>query len=93
MTRSEATTNGAMVSESEPHTVDVAAASPAGDHVLTASRRPGSIRQRDVTRAIKGVVAAGLQISRVEVANGTISVVTRAEGDIPTSNEWDETLP
>ena len=58
------------------------------------TRRPASFRQRDLTRAVKAVIAAGLHVVGVKVsAQGDIEVVTgddRAQ-DSPTQevNEWD----
>ena len=41
------------------------------------SRGPCTFKQRDITKAVKAVVAAGVQIERVEVdKDGKISVVT-----------------
>lgn len=48
------------------------------------SRRPCVFRQRDVTKAVKGVAAAGVPVAKVEVDNtGKIVVVVGAdvEGD------------
>ncbi|EGP07292.1 hypothetical protein CSIRO_3023 [Bradyrhizobiaceae bacterium SG-6C] len=56
------------------------------------ARAPSSFRQKDVTRAVKAVVAAGMGVRRVEVdKNGKIVVITGAEGEPPPSspNEWD----
>ena len=60
------------------------------------TRRPASFRQRDLTRAVKAVIAAGLHVAGVKVsARGDIEVVT---GDEPVQdstrsrqerNEWD----
>jgi hypothetical protein len=61
------------------------------------TRRPSSFRQQDVTRAVKAVTAAGVDIARIEVdtATGRITITTgrAAEpgwGKIP--NEWDAIL-
>src|SRR5262249_7155165 len=58
------------------------------------SRPPSAFRQRDVTRAVKAVIAAGLHVAGVKVsAQGDIEVLTNdAEvQDPPTQgeNEWD----
>jgi hypothetical protein len=54
-------------------------------------RHPSTFRQRDMTRAVRAVVAAGVGVKRVEVdKSGKIVVIT---GDDPTAdrpNEWDE---
>ena len=57
-------------------------------------RRPLIFKKTDLTRALKGVLAAGLEIGRVEISKeGVIVMVpgkpeerTDASGDI---NEWD----
>jgi len=56
------------------------------------SRGPHSFKQGDVTRAIKAVRAAGVEVLRVEVDKaGKIVVVTAGKGEnqAPTEpNEW-----
>jgi hypothetical protein len=59
------------------------------------SRRPSAFRQRDLTRAVKAVVAAGLRVTGVKIsAEGHFEVVTGDEkGQDSTSretNEWDQ---
>ena len=56
------------------------------------SRRPCVFRQRDVTRAVKAVAAAGVTVAKVEVdKDGKIVVVVGEAGktDAPTENSWD----
>jgi hypothetical protein len=58
------------------------------------SRRPCVFRQRDVTKAVKAVVAAGVAVAKVEVdKDGKIVVVVGEPSQNPLSstggNEWD----
>jgi hypothetical protein len=58
------------------------------------SRGPSTFRQRDLTRAVKAVIAAGLHVAGVKVsAQGEIEIVTGDEQmqDSPPQggNEWD----
>ena len=62
---------------------------------MMANRRPCFFRQRDVTKAVRAVAAAGMQIDRVEVdKTGKIVIVTGKDlGDSSNNspaNEWDE---
>jgi len=55
-------------------------------------RRPSAFQQRDLTKALKAVAAAGLCVVGVKVsADGKIEVVTTGAGENPPSggNEWD----
>ena len=62
------------------------------------SRGQQTFKQRDVTKAIKAAVKAGIDVERVEIdKNGKIVIVTaKAEdavnGDNPEKNEWDGAL-
>jgi hypothetical protein len=42
------------------------------------SRGPQTFKQRDVTRALKGAAAAGIDVRRVEIDHGKIIVVIGA---------------
>jgi hypothetical protein len=62
------------------------------------SRGQQPFRQRDVTKAIKATVKAGIVVERVDIdKDGKIIIVTaKAEdavnGDNPEKNEWDGVL-
>ncbi len=53
-----------------------------------------TFRQRDVTKAVKAVAAAGVEIARVEIdRNGKIIVVTGKPAETTEDaqcNEWDD---
>jgi hypothetical protein len=49
------------------------------------ARRPCTFKQQDVTRALRGAKAAGIEIQRVEIDNGKIIIV--AAGDSPQTSE------
>jgi len=58
------------------------------------TRRPSSVRQREVTRVVKAVIAAGLHVAGVKVSpHGDIEVVTGNErvqdSAAQGGNEWD----
>jgi hypothetical protein len=56
------------------------------------SRGAQSFKQGDVTKAVRGAVAAGIEVERVEIADGKI-IVFAGRSDKPTAastgNEWD----
>jgi hypothetical protein len=61
------------------------------------SRGQQTFKQRDVTKALKATVKAGIAVKRVEIeTSGKIVVVTagkrEADADTPEKNEWDEVL-
>jgi hypothetical protein len=57
-------------------------------------RRPCLFKERDVTRATKAVLAADLEIARVEIAKDGAIVVAPGTPETPAQseppNEWDE---
>jgi hypothetical protein len=55
------------------------------------SRGKHTFKQGDLTKAVKGVVNAGLSVTRVEAdtKSGKIIVFTGPGGDAPSVNEWD----
>jgi hypothetical protein len=58
------------------------------------ARAPSTLRQLDVTRAIKATKAAGVNIARIEIAkDGRIVIITAAEAaqiEAGEDNEWDQ---
>ncbi len=55
-------------------------------------RRPSAFKKSDLTRAVKAIQSAGLDIARVEIAkDGAIIVVPKPEQDEggEERNEWD----
>jgi len=56
-------------------------------------RKRCTFRQSDVTRAVKAVVAAGVEVARVEVdKDGRIVVVAGKPESNPASNPWDDAM-
>ncbi|MGV0820809.1 hypothetical protein [Martelella sp. AMO21009] len=55
------------------------------------ANRAASIKQADLTRYVKGVVAAGVSISRIEIdpRNGHVIIITQKVGEKEV-NPWDE---
>jgi hypothetical protein len=59
------------------------------------ARGPATFKQADVTRALRGTVAAGVDVQRIEIdKTGKIVVVTGKPERVPVSNinDWDEVL-
>jgi len=56
------------------------------------TRRSCIFRQRDVTKAIKAVTAAGTPVARVEIdrAGKIVVVAGQGLGESSPANEWDE---
>jgi hypothetical protein len=59
------------------------------------SRGPQTFRERDLTRAARAVVKAGIPLERIEIEkSGKITLVTArsqdANKDAPEENEWDK---
>ena len=65
------------------------------------SRGPAKFRQAELTRAVKGMVAAGIDETRIKVRIGAagIDITLRSKGEAAGTddgaerNEWDEVLP
>ncbi len=60
-------------------------------------RRPSTFKQRDITRAVRGVAAAGVEVVRVEIRqDGGIVVVagkpTTEIAEPDERNEWDNAV-
>jgi hypothetical protein len=61
---------------------------------MTRSRAPSAFKQRDLTKAVKAMLVAGVDIARVEIDRaGTIRIIMmKAEpnGQSREENEWDD---
>jgi len=59
------------------------------------SRRPSTFKERDVTRAVRAVMRAGLEVARVDIdRTGQIRIVI-ADGDreaVTENNPWERAL-
>ena len=55
-----------------------------------------AIRQADVTRIVRGVIAAGGEVRRIDFDGSKVSIITsgavESGSDQPEQNEWDEVL-
>lgn len=58
------------------------------------SNRPATVKQADVTRAVKGAVAAGLAVGRIEIdqRNGKVIIWPAGAPGSASGNEWDEVI-
>jgi hypothetical protein len=56
------------------------------------ARSPSTFREQDVTRAVKGVIAAGMNIERVEIGNDKIVVVTHQQQGCGPQDDLDREL-
>jgi len=57
------------------------------------SRGPQNFRQRDVTKAVRAVAAAGMSVAKVEVDKAGKIIVVVGKPDKtkePEQNEWDQ---
>jgi hypothetical protein len=59
--------------------------------VVAMSRAPAIFRQSDITRAIRGALAAGVENVRVEIAKDgqLVIIATIAPAQTKDENEWD----
>lgn len=56
------------------------------------ARAPSTFRQQDVTRAVKAVTAAGVDIARVEIARDGRIVIVTAEAQSAVQDNLDREL-
>jgi hypothetical protein len=57
------------------------------------SRRPSAFRQRDVTRAVKAVQAAGVEVSKVEIAVDGRIIIGTAKAQADQTNDHGGAVP
>jgi hypothetical protein len=61
--------------------------------MTAAAPRRASFKQSDVTRALKGVANAGMEVGRVEInANGGIIIFSSENQPKVAGNSWDRAL-
>lgn len=80
----------------DPLTRAISPASEPGVTPTAPARRVNrpSVRQSEVTRAIRGAKDAGVEISRVEIEGGKIVLVAAGNpSERGGENEWNEVLP
>lgn len=53
------------------------------------ARGAQTFKQADVTKAVKGAVAAGIEVARVEIDRDGKIVLIAGQPPSPTQNEWD----
>ncbi len=64
-----------------------------GDVGRLMSRGPSTFKQQDLTRALRGALAAGVEVEKVVISAGRIAVVVGKIGGRKSSdptNEWDD---
>lgn len=55
---------------------------------------PARFRQEDLTRAVRGVVKAGVRVGSIEIdPNGRIVILPESSAPPRARNEWDDDLP
>jgi hypothetical protein len=56
------------------------------------TRAPSTFRQQDITKAVKAVTRAGVNIARIEIdRTGKIAIIAMAEPkQLGEDNEWDQ---
>lgn len=58
---------------------------------MNMANRPALAKQAEITRCVKGVRAAGLDVGKVVVGrDGSITVFLKGDGSEGTGNPWDD---